>query len=280
MPNGKPPIEQAVGEFIATDAGTAAARLGKGMVQSAPGRRTPGGRLLIGGLIIALVLAGGITAVLLMAQGGAPHLLATSTASPAGASAGSTATTTTGSGGSPSSCPPGSVCAGAPPTSTRCPTGAVSCAGGPVPTATPCVAASSICGGASRPPTTHPAAGPTRSVPATPTSTPTPPPTPTPTPTPLPCRPVVTAVSPSSGSSGQQITITGCGFTAASQVEFINSATGGTENAASFRVVNDQQITATAPTFPVGSNFTYDVTVVTPQGTTPMSAADHFQGHG
>jgi hypothetical protein len=84
---------------------------------------------------------------------------------------------------------------------------------------------------------------------------------------PLPA-PSVTAISPSNGSAagGDTVTVTGTGFTGATEVDFgPNAGTGLTVN-------NDAQITVTSP---AGSG-TVDVTVVGPGGTSATSAADQF----
>ena len=80
--------------------------------------------------------------------------------------------------------------------------------------------------------------------------------------------PVVTSVSPSSGSpsGGTTVIITGTNFTGATAVDFGSSA------ATTFTVNSATQITATAP---VGSG-TVDITVATPGGTSATSSADHY----
>jgi IPT/TIG domain-containing protein len=81
----------------------------------------------------------------------------------------------------------------------------------------------------------------------------------------------VTAISPSSGAGagGDSVTITGSGFTGATEVDFGNVS-------AAMTVVSDTEITATSPP---GSG-TLDVTVVTPHGTSPTSPADQFSYQG
>jgi alpha-tubulin suppressor-like RCC1 family protein len=78
----------------------------------------------------------------------------------------------------------------------------------------------------------------------------------------------VTADTPNSGPSagGTSVTISGSGFLGATAVKF------GTVNATSFVVNSDSSITAIAPAG-VG---TVDITVVTPRGTSAVSAADTF----
>jgi hypothetical protein len=81
--------------------------------------------------------------------------------------------------------------------------------------------------------------------------------------------PRVTAVSTLQGpsSGGTPVTITGTGFTGATQVRF------GTTPAAAFTVVDDNSITATAPAAPVG---TVDITVTGPGGTDAIAPLDQF----
>jgi hypothetical protein len=84
-----------------------------------------------------------------------------------------------------------------------------------------------------------------------------------------PVTPVVTAVSPSTGSvaGGTTVTITGLGFTGATLVNF------GTVAATNLVVVSTTQITVTSPAQPVG---VVDVTVTSPGGTSAVSSADQF----
>ena len=78
----------------------------------------------------------------------------------------------------------------------------------------------------------------------------------------------VTGVSPATGSlaGGTAVTITGTGFTGATQVDF------GPALATNVVVVSATQITATSP----AGTGTVDITVTGPGGTTTTSAADHF----
>ena len=80
--------------------------------------------------------------------------------------------------------------------------------------------------------------------------------------------PQVTGISPTSGSSagGDTIIITGSGFTGATGVSF-----DGTP-ASAFTVDSDTQITAISP----AGTGTVDITVTTPDGTSPASSADQF----
>ena len=82
--------------------------------------------------------------------------------------------------------------------------------------------------------------------------------------------PVISAVSPNRGVStgGTSVTITGSGFTTATNVKF------GSTSATGITVVSDTQITATSPAG-TGAG-TVDITVVTPGGTSATSAADQF----
>ncbi|HEY3815345.1 MAG TPA: IPT/TIG domain-containing protein, partial [Caulobacteraceae bacterium] len=81
--------------------------------------------------------------------------------------------------------------------------------------------------------------------------------------------PVVSALSPTSGTTAGEtsVTITGSGFTGASAVKF------GATAASSFTVVSDTQITGISP---VGAAGVVDVTVTTAAGTSAQSAADQF----
>ena len=81
--------------------------------------------------------------------------------------------------------------------------------------------------------------------------------------------PTVTSVSPSEGvaTGGTLVTITGSGFTGATEVVF-----GSTDEA--FTVVSDTEITAVESAQPVGT--VVDVTVVTPDGTSAVTPADQF----
>ncbi len=80
--------------------------------------------------------------------------------------------------------------------------------------------------------------------------------------------PVVTGVSPNSGpaAGGTVVTITGTGFTSATAVDF------GTIQATGLTVVSGTMITADSP----AGTGTVDVTIMTPSGTSPISAADEF----
>ena len=85
--------------------------------------------------------------------------------------------------------------------------------------------------------------------------------------------PAVTNVSPNAGplGSGTKATITGTGFTDATQVDF------GPGNPATFTVVSDIKITATAPGAPDGSAGTVHVTVTTGEGgQSSTSSADTY----
>jgi hypothetical protein len=78
--------------------------------------------------------------------------------------------------------------------------------------------------------------------------------------------PSVGAISPSSGTAGTSVTISGVGFTGATQVLF------GSAPASSFKVSNDGALTAVAPSG-AGAE---DIRVITPLGESPMSFADRF----
>ncbi len=81
--------------------------------------------------------------------------------------------------------------------------------------------------------------------------------------------PAVTKVSPSSGptAGGTSVTIKGTGYTGVTSVKF-----GAT--AASFTVDSSTEITATAPAEEAG---VVDITVRTPNGTSPTSNRDHYK---
>jgi hypothetical protein len=83
-----------------------------------------------------------------------------------------------------------------------------------------------------------------------------------------PPKPTVTAVSPSQGSElgATVVTITGTEFTGATEVKF------GSASATLFRVESPTSITAISPK----GTGSVDVTVTTPEGTSPTSAADEF----
>ena len=80
--------------------------------------------------------------------------------------------------------------------------------------------------------------------------------------------PTVTGLNPTFGPSvgGTAVTITGTNFTGATVVDF------GTNEATNLTVVNDTTITADSP---AGAG-TVDVTVTTPDGTSPTNLADEF----
>jgi hypothetical protein len=80
--------------------------------------------------------------------------------------------------------------------------------------------------------------------------------------------PTITGVSPASGPAdgGTMVIINGTGFTGATDIHF-------GANPASFNVDTDTQINATSP---AGTAGTVDVTVTTPDGTSPTSSADQF----
>ena len=79
--------------------------------------------------------------------------------------------------------------------------------------------------------------------------------------------PSVSSVSPTSGPNGTSVTIDGSGLTGASAVDF------GAGNSATFKVLSDSQVTATAP----AGTGTVDVTVTGPGGTSAVTQpADQF----
>ena len=82
--------------------------------------------------------------------------------------------------------------------------------------------------------------------------------------------PVLSSITPTSGSinGGTQVTITGTGFTGATNVSF------GPYTATNFTVVSDTQITVVSP--PANSSGSVHVTVTTLGGTSATSSADQF----
>ena len=78
--------------------------------------------------------------------------------------------------------------------------------------------------------------------------------------------PVVTGISPTAGTAGTTVNISGSGFTGATAVDF------GPNAAQSFTVESDTQITAVAP----AGTGTVDVTVATSGGTSATGSADQF----
>jgi hypothetical protein len=81
--------------------------------------------------------------------------------------------------------------------------------------------------------------------------------------------PVVSDVTPATGftTGGTTVTLTGSGFTGATAVDF--GSTPGT----GLNVSNDTSMTVTSP---IGSAGPVDITVVTPDGTSPITPADQF----
>ncbi|MGW2181831.1 IPT/TIG domain-containing protein [Streptomyces sp. NPDC001732] len=81
--------------------------------------------------------------------------------------------------------------------------------------------------------------------------------------------PAVTGLSPSGGPTGggTTVTVTGTGFSGATQVRF------GSVSALSFSVVSPSQITALSPPGPAGA---VPVTVTTPAGTSAAAPASYF----
>jgi hypothetical protein len=83
--------------------------------------------------------------------------------------------------------------------------------------------------------------------------------------------PVVTGVNPDRGSvaaGGETVTVTGTGFTGATQVSF------GAVAALDLAVASDTQLTVTSP--PPTTGGTVDVTVTNPAGTSARTVADQF----
>ncbi len=86
-----------------------------------------------------------------------------------------------------------------------------------------------------------------------------------------PTAPIITGVNPDRGpvAGGTNVTVTGTGFTDATDVKFGQAA------AQNLAVVSDTQLTVVSPqaTGPAGPA---DVTVTTPAGTSPTSPGDQF----
>ena len=80
--------------------------------------------------------------------------------------------------------------------------------------------------------------------------------------------PTVTAVSPTAGSNGTNVTVTGTNFSPGDTVKFGTTAATGTVN-----VTSSTTLTVPAPSGPTGS---VDVTVANADGTSPTSSADLF----
>jgi hypothetical protein len=81
--------------------------------------------------------------------------------------------------------------------------------------------------------------------------------------------PAVTSVSPNAGtdSGGRLVTISGSDFTNATEVDFGS-------HPVNFTVDSDTQITTVSP--PTGEDGTVDITVISPDGTSPATPADQF----
>jgi IPT/TIG domain-containing protein len=86
---------------------------------------------------------------------------------------------------------------------------------------------------------------------------------------PPPPPPMISSLSPRKGraAGGTSVTITGTSFTGATAVKF------GSTNAPSFTVNSATSITAKSP---AGTKGTVDITVTSPNGTSPLSKSDRF----
>ncbi len=82
--------------------------------------------------------------------------------------------------------------------------------------------------------------------------------------------PAVSGISPAAGpaAGGTLVTVTGSGFTGATEVDF------GTDPGGSLTVLSDTQLTVSAP--PVTASGPVDVIVVAPSGTSPVAGAGLF----
>ncbi len=87
--------------------------------------------------------------------------------------------------------------------------------------------------------------------------------------------PAVSAISPTSGlvAGGTTVTVTGSGFTGATEVDFTPTGGGAGGKGTSLNVASDTSLTVVSPAEAAG---TYDITVLTPGGTSPKTAADVF----
>ena len=92
--------------------------------------------------------------------------------------------------------------------------------------------------------------------------------------------PAVTAVSPASGpaTGGTTVTITGSGFTGATEVDFFAEGALSAVAGSDLQVLSDNELTVTIPPDPSGSNGGdwADITVTTSAGTSATSPADEF----
>lgn len=93
-------------------------------------------------------------------------------------------------------------------------------------------------------------------------------------PTPV-AAPTVTATTggPGADGGGDTVTVTGTGFFGGTSASVVSAVNFGSVPATSFSVESDTSLTAVSP---AGSTGTVDVTVVTPAGTSEVSAADQF----
>jgi len=86
----------------------------------------------------------------------------------------------------------------------------------------------------------------------------------------------ITDVSPDSGTPGTTITLTGSGFTGATQLTFLRS--GATRQAnASFSVISDSQINAVVPLIPAASDGPVSFLLFTPAAVTMATDDDVLQ---
>jgi virginiamycin B lyase len=81
-------------------------------------------------------------------------------------------------------------------------------------------------------------------------------------------QPFISSVSPTSGTSGTQVTLTGSGFADATSIKF------GSVPAASFSILNSSSATATAPAGTPGT--TIDVRITTPGGISDANPSARF----
>jgi hypothetical protein len=87
--------------------------------------------------------------------------------------------------------------------------------------------------------------------------------------------PIIASVNPNIGTvlGGQTVTITGQGFTDAQHVYFIPTGESTGPEGTIANILNDNSITVTTPSTTYG---TYDIVVVTPDGTSAISTDDRY----
>jgi hypothetical protein len=87
--------------------------------------------------------------------------------------------------------------------------------------------------------------------------------------------PTVTGISPSTGTAGTSVTVTGTSLVDVSNVTFTPTGGGTAVSASSFAGVSDTQVIVYVPSG-LTSAGTYDIQVITPGGTSATNASDVF----